>query len=72
MTISSKITRFNMHQLPPYERMQHMRARRQAALEEQQKSMNFANGMANVLNNQRIEQGNLISRIVMTRLSKKA
>lgn len=72
MAISGKITRFNMHQLPPYERMQHMRARRAEAAEMVQKSMSLANSFASIQSNSAIEQGNLFSRIAMSRISKQA
>lgn len=72
MTISGKITRFNMHQLPPYERMQHMRARRAEAAEAAQRQANLANSFATIQSNKVIELGNLFSRIAMSRISKQA
>ena len=43
-----KITRFNMHQLPPYERMQYLRERRAAAAEVAQKNASTANSFASI------------------------
>ena len=46
MSISGKITRFNMHELPPYERMQHLRARRMEAAAIAEKQAGFASRFA--------------------------
>lgn len=72
MAISSKITRFNMHQLPPYERMQHLRARRAEAAAEAQKYSNMANNFAAIQNSNAVEMGNIVSRTAMNRIYKKA
>ena len=71
MTISGKITRFNMHQLPPYERMQQMRARRAEAAAIVQKNANLANGFATIQQNNTQATGDLISKIAMQRMSKR-
>jgi hypothetical protein len=72
MSISGKITRFNMHQLPPYERMQHLRARRMEAAAIAEKHAAFASSFAGIQQNNTAEIGNLISRIAMQRMSKLA
>ncbi len=72
MAISSKITRFNMHQLPPYERMQHLRARRAEAAAKAQKYSNMANNFAAIQNSNAVEMGNIISKVAMNRIFKKA
>ncbi|MBJ3783661.1 hypothetical protein [Devosia sediminis] len=71
MAISGKITRFNMHQLPPYERMQQMRARRAEAAAIVQKNANLANGFATIQQNNTQATGDLISKIAMQRMSKR-
>ena len=71
MTYSSRITRFNIHQLPPYERMQQMRARRAAAVEMAQKHASLANGFATIQVNKAARQGDLFSKIAMQRISRK-
>jgi hypothetical protein len=72
MADGSKITRYNMHQLPPYERMQYQRERRAMAAEAAQKQANLANNLASIQSNNVLETGNLISRIAMSRISKLA
>lgn len=72
MAISGKITRFNMHQLPPYERMQQMRARRAEAAAMVQKSANLASNFAAIQQNKTQATGDLISRIAMNRIYKSA
>ena len=67
---SSKITRYNMHQLPAHERMQYQRERRAAAAEIAQKNANTANSFANIQANNAVEMGNLFSKIAMQRISK--
>jgi len=69
---STRITRYNMHQLPPYERMQYQRERRAAAAELAQKSANLANSYANIQSNTAIATGNLVSKIAMQRIYKTA
>ncbi|MCP8883716.1 hypothetical protein NIM87_09420 [Devosia sp. XJ19-1] len=69
--MSGKITRFNMHELSSYDRMQFLRGRRAEALAAAQKSMNLANSFARIQNNQSVEIGNLISRVAMQRISKR-
>lgn len=66
----TKINRYNMHQLPPYERMQYQRERRAAAAELAQKSTNLANSFANIQSNNAVEMGNLFSKVAMQRISK--
>lgn len=67
-----KITRFNMHQLPPYERIQYQRERRAAAAELAQKNASLANSFASIQSNKAAEMGNLFSKIAMQRISKTA
>lgn len=67
-----KITRFNMHQLPPYERMQYLRERRAAAAEVAQKNASTANSFASIQSNNATEMGNLTSKMAMQRISKTA
>lgn len=69
---STKINRYNMHQLPPYERMQYQRERRQAAAETAAKSAGLANSFASIQSNNATEMGNLISKMAMQRISKTA
>lgn len=69
---STKINRYNMHQLAPYERMQYQRERRAAAAEVAQKQANLANSFANIQSSNAIETGNLVSRVAMNRIYKKA
>jgi len=72
MAISTRITRFNMHQLPPYERLQHQRARRAEAAAEAQKYTNMANSFAAIQRANAIEMGNIVSKVAMNRIYKKA
>ena len=69
---SSKITRYNMHQLSPYERIQYQRERRAAAAEIAAKNASTASSFATIQSNSVVETGNLISQIAMTRISKTA
>jgi hypothetical protein len=69
---STKINRYNMHQLAPYERMQYLRERREAAAEVAQKNANLANSFANIQSNNAVEMGNLFSKVAMQRMSKLA
>ncbi len=69
---STKITRFNMHQLAPYERMQYQRERRAAAAEIAQKQANMANSFASIQSSNAVEMGNLVSKVAMNRIYKKA
>lgn len=71
MSISGKITRFNMHQLSSYERLQYLRERRSEAAAIAQKQAAFANNFAGIQQNNSAEIGNLISRIAMQRISKR-
>lgn len=66
----TKINRYNMHQLAPYERMQYLRERRAAAAEVAQKSINLANSFANIQSSNAVEMGNLFSKMAMQRISK--
>jgi hypothetical protein len=72
MSISGKITRFNMHQLPPYERMQHMRARRAEAAAMAAKSQALATNFASIQQSNVQATGDLVSKIVMQRIYKHA
>lgn len=72
MAYGDRITRFNMHQLSPYDRLQHMRARRQEAAELAQKQAAFAGSFARIQANNTAQLGNLISRVAMQRISKLA
>ena len=69
---STKITRYNMHQLSPYERIQYQRERRAAAAEIVQKNASLANSFASIQANNATEMGNLFSKIAMQRISKTA
>lgn len=71
MVSTGKITRFNMHQLPPYERMQHQRARRLAAAEIVQKNAILAGNFASIQTNKTVAYGDLISKAAMQRMLKK-
>lgn len=71
MSISGKITRFNMHQLPPYERMQYHRERRAQAAAEAAKSQALATSFASIQQNNAKAIGDLVSRIAMQRISKR-
>ncbi len=66
-----KITRFNIHQLPPYERLQLQRQQRAEAAEQAAKMSSLAQGFASIQTNTVREQGNLISQIAMSRMSKR-
>lgn len=72
MSFSTKITRFNLHTLPPYERMEHLRARRAEAAAIAEKQAAFANNFAGIQRNNTAEIGNLISKMAMQRMSKLA
>lgn len=69
---ATKINRYTMHQLSPYERIQYQRERRAAAAEIAQKNANTANSFANIQANNAVEMGNLFSKIAMQRISKTA
>ncbi|WP_338720116.1 hypothetical protein [Devosia sp. XK-2] len=69
---STKITRYNMHQLSAYERMQYQRERRAQAAEIAQKQASTANSFANIQATNAVEMGNLFSKIAMQRISKTA
>jgi hypothetical protein len=69
---STKITRYNMHQLSAYERMQYQRERRAAAAETAQKNASLANSFASIQSSNAVEMGNLFSKIAMQRVSKTA
>ena len=71
MAISGRITRFNMHQLSVYDRMQFLRSRRSEAAAIAQKSAALANSLATIQVNNAAEQGNLFSKIAMQRLSRR-
>jgi len=67
---STRINRYNMHQLSPYERMQYQRERRAAAAEIAQKNASMANSFASIQSNKAVEMGNLFSKMAMQRISK--
>ena len=67
---STKINRYNMHQLSPYERIQYQRERRAAAAETAQKNASMANSFASIQSNKAVEMGNLFSKMAMQRISK--
>ncbi len=69
---SVKINRYNMHQIPAHERMQYLRERRAMAAEAAQKQANVANSFANIQSSNAIEMGNIVSKIAMNRIYKKA
>jgi len=69
---STKINRYNMHQLSPYERIQYQRERRAAAAETAQKNASMANSFASIQSNKAVEMGNLFSKMAMQRISKTA
>jgi hypothetical protein len=67
---STRINRYNMHQLPAHERMQYLRERRAMAAEVAQKNASVANTFASIQANKAVEMGNLFSKIAMQRISK--
>ena len=69
---STKINRYNMHQLSPYERIQYQRERRAAAAEIAQKNASTANSFASIQSNSAVETGNLFFKMAMQRISKTA
>jgi len=69
---STKINRYNMHQLSPHERIQYQRERRAAAAETAQKNASMANSFASIQSNKAVEMGNLFSKMAMQRISKTA
>jgi len=71
MSYSGKITRFNMYQLSPYDRLQYQRGRKAEALEVAQKQAALANGLAAIQQNQAVALGNLVSRVAMQRIYKR-
>jgi hypothetical protein len=71
MSISGKITRFNMHELSSYARLQYLRERRASAIEMNQKSAAMANNFASIQSNNAVEMGNLFSKMAMQRISKR-
>lgn len=71
MSYSGKITRFNMYQLSPYDRLQYQRGRKAEALEIAQKQAALANGLAAIQKNQAVALGNLVSRVAMQRIYKR-
>ena len=72
MIPTSKITRFNMHQLTAYERLQYQRGRRAEALAMAQKQAALANSLAAIQKDQAAAIGNLVARVAMQRVSKRA
>ncbi|WP_338720118.1 hypothetical protein [Devosia sp. XK-2] len=71
MAIGGKITRFNMYQLSPYDRIQHQRSRRAEAAAMGAKQAAFAGSFASIQRNNATELGNLISKVAMQRIFKK-
>lgn len=69
--VSGKITRFNMHQLSPYDRLQHIRARRAEAAAMAEKTQAMATSFASIQQSNATAMGDLISKIAMTRISKR-
>lgn len=72
MAYSDRITRFNMHQLSAYDRMQFMRSRRAEAAALAQRQAAFAGSFASIQQNNAAQMGNLFSKIAMQRISKTA
>jgi hypothetical protein len=71
MSYSGRITRFNMHQLSSYERLQYQRDRRAEALAMAKKQAALANSLAAIQKNQAVAIGNLVSKVAMQRISKR-
>jgi len=71
MSYSGKITRFNMYQLSPYDRLQYQRGRKAEALAAAQKQAALANSLAAIQKNQAVAIGNLVSRVAMQRIYKR-
>lgn len=69
---SDRITRWNVHQLSPYDQIQWRRDRRSEAAEMQAKTTALANSFAAVNTSYVQEQGNLYSKIAMNRISRTA
>lgn len=70
--MSTSINRFNMYQLSPYERMQWQRQQRADALAQQEKMASMASSFAAIQTDLASSQGDLFSKIAMTRMSKTA
>lgn len=71
MVFTGKITRFNLYQLSPYDRLQHQRARRAEAAAIAARHASFSASFAGIQqsNTQRI--GDLVSKVAMQRIYKK-
>jgi hypothetical protein len=69
--MASGINRWNMHSYSAYERMAYTRSRRAEAAQMVARSSALANSFATIQSNNMVEQGNLISRVAMSRISKK-
>lgn len=71
MTVG-KITRWNMYDYAPAQRMEYQRARRAEAREMMDKSTALANTFASIQTSHAAETGNIISRMAMQRMNKTA
>ncbi|OAM79247.1 hypothetical protein A3840_04045 [Devosia elaeis] len=73
MTISGRITRWNMHKLSSYEQLQYHRERRTKAREDIAKMNSQAQAFNNIQVQKSIAMGDIVSRVAMARMvSKKA
>ena len=64
-----KTNRWNVHELPAYDRLQFYRAARDEARAMQQKMSSLAGSLSGIQQNQAVEMGNIISRVAMQRVS---
>ncbi|ODT79244.1 MAG: hypothetical protein ABS76_20500 [Pelagibacterium sp. SCN 64-44] len=69
MSVSGRITRFNIHQLSSYEQLQYHRERRAEVREALAKMNAQASAFGNIQVKQSIGMGDITSRMAMTRMS---
>ncbi len=73
MTISTRVTRWNMHQLSSYEQLQYHRERRAKAREAIAKMNAQAHAFNNIQVQKSVAMGDIVSRMAVARMvSKKA
>lgn len=64
-----RMSRWNLHQYSIASQMEYRRARRAEALEMMAKTSKLANSFAAISSNRAVEEGNLISKIAMSRMA---
>ena len=61
--------RWNVHQLPAYDRLQFYRAARDEARAMQAKMSSVASNLSGIQQSQTVEMGNIVSRVALKRVS---